>query len=196
MQGSVGRRRAAQGGFAYLALMISIAVIGVAAAAAAQLGAIYERRMAEQELLFVGGEFQRALLDYASTSPLGTPTQPRTLDDLLRDPRYPNVVRHLRKLYADPMTGQADWVLVKSPDGQTIVGIHSVSKAHPIQIAHFPAEFQGFDDKRSYQDWVFVGRLPTATLGGGNPAATPSASAPSATTPTASTPSATIPNSP
>jgi type II secretory pathway pseudopilin PulG len=155
----------ADSGYAYLALMIAIAVIGVAAAAAAQLGAIYQRRMAEEELLFVGGEFQRALVSYAMATPVGQPTQPRTIDELLRDPRYPNPVRHLRKRYADPMTGKADWVLVMSPDGQTIAGIHSASKAHPIKVAQFPAEFQGFEKKRSYTEWVFIARFPTLTQG-------------------------------
>jgi type II secretory pathway pseudopilin PulG len=158
-----GQRR--QRGYAYLALLILIAIIGVAAAASAELGAIYQRRIAEKELLFVGDQFQRALLSYATATPLGQPTQPRTLDELLRDPRYPNVVRHLRKIYEDPMTGNADWVLVKSPDGQTIVGIHSASHAHPIQITQFAANFQGFDNKKSYTDWVFVARFPTLTQG-------------------------------
>jgi type II secretory pathway pseudopilin PulG len=165
MRGGSDRRQTAQGGYAYLALLILIAIIGVAAAATIQLGAIYQRRMAEAELLFVGGEFQRALLSYAAATPLGQPTQPRTLDDLLHDPRYPTVVRHLRKLYADPMTGKADWWLVKSPDGQTIVGIHSASNAHPIQIAHFSGEFQGFNDKQSYREWVFVAGRPTLARG-------------------------------
>jgi len=136
--------------------MISIAIIGVAAAGAVQLGAVYQRRMAEKELLFVGEEFQRALMSYAQATPQFQAPQPRTLDDLLRDPRYPNVVRHLRKIYADPVTGRADWVLEMSPDGQTIVGIHSASKRHPIQIANFPMEFQRFDGARTYQEWVFT----------------------------------------
>jgi type II secretory pathway pseudopilin PulG len=159
------RRRAAQGGYAYLALLILIAIIGVTAAASAQLGALYQRRMAEKELLAVGAEFQRALQSFSTATPLGQPTQPRTLDELLRDPRYPNVVRHLRKVYADPMTGKADWVLVMSPDGQTIAGIHSASQGHPIQISHFPPAFQGFDKKKSYTDWVFIARFPTLTQG-------------------------------
>jgi type II secretory pathway pseudopilin PulG len=158
--------RAAQRGFAYLALLISIAIIGVAAAGTIQLGAIYQRRVAEKELLYVGGEFQRALLDYAQTTPLGQPTQPHTLDELLLDPRYPNPVRHLRKLYADPMTGKADWVLVMGLDGQTIVGLHSASMAHPIQISHFPKEFQGFERKKGYTQWVFVARFPQLLPGG------------------------------
>ena len=155
--------RTAQRGYAYLALLILIAILGVAAAATVQLGGIYQRRMAEEELLFVGGEFQRALLSYAVATPLGQPTQPRTLDDLLRDPRYLNPVRHLRRLYADPVTGKADWVLVRSPDGQLIAGIHSASSAHPVKLAHFPADFRRFDDKRRYADWVFVARIPAVT---------------------------------
>jgi type II secretory pathway pseudopilin PulG len=190
----VGRVKArrAQGGYAYLALLIAIAIIGVTAAGAAQLGAIYQRRMAEEELLTIGGEFQRALLSYAVATPLGQPTQPRTLDELVRDPRYPNVVRHLRKLYADPMTGKADWALVKSPDGQTIVGIHSSSKGHPIKLSHFPGEFQGFNDKRSYADWVFVARFPTLMPGAGllnsQTGATPAGGLPIGVTPASGSP--------
>jgi type II secretory pathway pseudopilin PulG len=176
MRSNGGRRGAVQGGYAYLALLILIAIISVAAAATVQLDAIYQRRMAEEELLVVGGEFQRALLSYATSTPLGQPTQPRTLEELLRDPRYPNTVRHLRKLYADPMTGKADWALVRSIDGQTIVGVHSASKAKPIKIAHFAGEFQGFNDKPSYQDWVFVARLPAR--GPGQRAVNPSPAEP------------------
>jgi type II secretory pathway pseudopilin PulG len=159
------RRRGAPGGYTYLALLILLAIISITAAASAELGAIYQRRMAEKELLAVGAEFQRALQSYSSSTPIGQPTQPRTLEELLRDPRYPNVVRHLRRVHEDPMTGKADWVLVMSPDGQTIVGIHSASHAHPIQIAHFPAAFQGFANKKSYTDWVFVARFPALTQG-------------------------------
>ncbi|MFC0398871.1 type II secretion system protein [Paraburkholderia rhizosphaerae] len=170
-RGTAGRLAAGQRGFAYLALLIVIAIIAVTAAAQIELGAVYQRRMAEEELLATGHEFQRALLSYANATPLGQPNQPRTLQDLVRDPRYPNVVRHLRKVYADPMTGKDDWVLIRSPDGQTIVGLHSASTAHPIQIAHFAAEFRGFEDKQSYMDWVFVARTPALTQGGRPPAA-------------------------
>jgi type II secretory pathway pseudopilin PulG len=159
------RRRASQGGYTYLALLILLAIISITAAASAELGAIYQRRMAEKELLAVGAEFQRALQSYASATPIGQPTQPRTLEDLLRDPRYPNVVRHLRRVHDDPMTGKGDWILMMSPDGQTIIGIHSASHARPIQISHFPAAFQGFANRKSYSDWVFVARFPTLTQG-------------------------------
>ena len=174
MRGGSGGAHAAQRGFAYLALLISLAIIAVAAAGTIQLGAIYQRRVAERELLYIGGAFQRALLEYAENTPLGQPTQPRTLDELLLDPRYPNPMRYLRKLYADPMTGKPDWVLVKGLDGQTIIGLHSASTAHPIKLAHFPKEFQGFERKQHYTEWVFVARFPQLMPGG--PVSAPSTS--------------------
>lgn len=158
-----------QRGYAYIALLIGIAIVGVAAAATIQLGALYQRRMAEKALLEVGGAFQRALLSYADATPAGLPRQPRTLEDLVRDPRYPNPVRYLRRVYADPLTGKADWVLVRSPDGQTIVGIHSASRARPIQLKLFPEEFRGFENRRSYTQWVFVARRPLLAVGGRAP---------------------------
>ncbi|WP_232256446.1 hypothetical protein, partial [Caballeronia glathei] len=168
--GAGGRR--GQRGYAYLALLIGIAIIGAAAAATIQLGGIYERRMAEKELLYVGGQFQRALLSYADNTPVGQPTQPRTLEELVRDPRYPNPMRHLRRVYVDPMTGKADWVLVRSPNGQTIVGIHSASRERPIQLRQFSEEFRGFEDRRSYAQWVFVARPPQLAQGQRPPSAT------------------------
>ncbi|WP_206131107.1 hypothetical protein [Burkholderia sp. Ac-20379] len=155
-----GRRRARQRGYAYIALLIGIAIIAVAAAATIQIGALYQRRMAERALLDVGDAFQRALLSYADSTPAGLPRAPRTLDDLVHDPRFPNPTRHLRRIYADPLTGRADWVLIRSPDGQGIVGIHSASRARPIQIKQFPKEFIGFENQRRYTRWVFVANSP------------------------------------
>lgn len=159
------RGRSRQRGLAYLALLIGVAIIGVVAAGTIQLGALYQRRMAEKELLYVGDQFQRALLSYTDNTPVGQPTQPRSLDELVRDPRYPNPVRYLRRVYADPLTGKADWVLILSPNGQTIVGIHSASREHPIQLRQFPERFRGFEDKLSYTDWVFIPRPPQLAQG-------------------------------
>ncbi|WP_246796413.1 type II secretion system protein [Burkholderia perseverans] len=167
-----GARRG-QHGLAYLALLIGIVIIGVVAAGTIQLGALYQRRMAERALLDIGDEFQRALLSYTDNTPVGQPTQPRSLEELVRDPRYPNPVRHLRRIYADPLTGKADWVLVRSPNGQTIVGIHSASHEHPIQLRQFPEQFRGFEDKHSYTQWVFVARPPQQGLGARAPGGVP-----------------------
>lgn len=141
-------------GFSYLAVMILIGIIGMAAASSVQVGALLQRRMAEDELLFIGDQFKRALLSYAAATPLGSSRYPRSIHDLLRDPRFPGVRRHLRKIYVDPMTGQADWGVVGSMDGG-IAGIHSFSEGVPIKQRGFGLEEERLANRHRYRDWVF-----------------------------------------
>ena len=147
-------------GIAYLGLLIMIAIIGVSAAATVQLGAIVQRREAEEELLFIGSEFRNALISYGSATPAGQQSAPQTLQDLLKDPRYPNLRRHLRKIYLDPITGKEDWQTVQSIDGKGIIGVHSASTNQPIKIGNFASELQHFTGKASYADWVFMVGVP------------------------------------
>jgi len=151
-------------GFAYLTLLIAIAIIGVAAAATLELGSILQRRAAEEELLAIGSEFRHALISYASATPAGQSPAPPTLDALLKDPRYPNIRRHLRKLYFDPMTGNQQWGIVKTIDGNGIAGIYSLSKAKPIKIGNFETQFLSLADKTSYADWIFMAVMPVAPV--------------------------------
>ena len=51
----------------------------------------------------------------APTTGRSVPTR-RQLTELVEDRRYPMPVRHLRKLYGDPMTGQPDWAIIKAPE--------------------------------------------------------------------------------
>jgi len=148
-------RRRSEEGFTYLGLMIVLAVIGVAAAGTLQMGAVMQRHAAEEELLAIGLDFRVALKSYAHATPGGAPAAPRSLQELVRDPRYPNPRRYLRRIPADPVTGKMTWGVILGPDGQSIVGIHSLSTDKPIKIAHFPLIFQDFEAKASYADWIF-----------------------------------------
>lgn len=144
------------GGFSYLGLLILLAIIGVASAATLQTGSVLQRRAAEEELLEIGGEFRRALLSYADATPVGQARAPQSLLDLVKDPRYPRSARHhLRKLYADPITGREEWGVVRGPDGGGIVGVYSLSPARPIKTGNFDAALQGFGKRNSYREWVF-----------------------------------------
>ncbi|MBB3176031.1 type II secretion system protein [Variovorax sp. Sphag1AA] len=78
---------------------------------------------------------------------------PATLEDLLKDDRFPGIRRHLRKIFVDPMTGKAEWGLVKVSG--RIVGIHSLSTKVPIKLAGFEGEDHAFNGARSYASWVF-----------------------------------------
>ncbi|HEY8102400.1 MAG TPA: type II secretion system protein [Burkholderiaceae bacterium] len=149
-------------GFTYLGLMILIAIIGIASATSLELGTLMQRRLAEETLLDIGKEFQRALVSYANATPPGQSPAPSSLQDLLKDPRYPNIRRHLRKLYADPMTGKETWGLVPSIENKGIVGIYSLSQEKPIKVGNFDPLFQSFEGKTSYRDWVFMAAQPGA----------------------------------
>jgi len=147
-------------GFAYLSLLIAIAIIGIAAAASFQVGSILQRRAAEEELLAIGSEFRAALLSYSSSTPAGQASYPPSLESLLKDPRYPSIHRHLRKLYFDPLTGNQKWGTVMSPDGKGIIGIYSLAPGTPIKTGNFDLVYQSFTDKTTYADWIFTSVLP------------------------------------
>ncbi|MDQ8021272.1 MAG: type II secretion system protein [Moraxellaceae bacterium] len=143
-------------GFTYVGLMIMLALIGVAAAATVQIGGVVQRRAAEEELLFVGLQFKQAVKSYFEKTPIGNAaTAPRRLEDLVKDPRFPNTIRHLRQIYPDPLTGKTDWGLIRSTDGG-ILGVYSRSKDVPIRVDNFPDEFFHFKGKKTFRDWVFV----------------------------------------
>lgn len=144
-----------QRGFSYLGLMILIAIMGVGLAATGEIWATSRQRERESQLLYVGEQYRRALDRYYRNSPVGAPRYPQQLAELLRDPRFPDTRRYLRRLYPDPVTGKAEWGLVKGPAGE-IVGIYSLSEAEPLKKAGFGLQDRGFEGKTKYAEWVFV----------------------------------------
>ena len=150
-----------------MGLLILLAIMGIVAAAALKIGNVTHRRVAEEALLDVGREFSEALESYQRVTPVGQPDEPLNLQDLLKDTRFPWVVRHLRKMYNDPITGQAEWGLLRSELTKRIVGVYSLSEIKPVKIGNFDAFFQSFSNKTSYQQWVFSGAL-VGAAGNGN----------------------------
>lgn len=148
-------RSPTQGGFTYLGILLFVLILAIASAGTAMLWSTVQRRVAEEHLLFIGGEFRLALRRYAAVTPQGQSPYPPTLEALLRDPRFPEVRRHLRKVYADPVTHRTDWVIVKGPDGG-IVAIHSSSSIATFKRGQFPSEFANFEGKETYEQWVFA----------------------------------------
>jgi type II secretory pathway pseudopilin PulG len=145
-----------QRGFSYIGLLIVILIVGVMSAAALSSGSVMQRRAAEDELLFIGEQFQSAFKAYADATPPGARRYPAQLGDLLRDPRLPVTRRYLRKLYRDPLTGQAEWGVVEAPGGG-LFGVYSRSDETPIRVAGFEDWFARFEGATKYSDWVFSG---------------------------------------
>jgi type II secretory pathway pseudopilin PulG len=144
-----------QKGFTYLGMLIIVAVMGMGLAAFGQIYSHAAQRDKEAELLFVGEQFREAIASYYRKSP-GTNVYPKTLEDLVEDKRFPMPQRHLRRIYADPMTGAKEWGLVEAPGGAGIMGVHSLSEEKPIKSANFSTKQQEFETAESYKAWRFV----------------------------------------
>ncbi len=122
-------RSGSQGGFAYLLLLIGVAIIGLTSAAAVNLGATVARRSAEDQLLAVGDEFRRALHSYAASGG----DAPKTLEALLPGSASPGVRRHLRKIYADPLPARPNGVSNAIPRTRSSVFTVSLGNADPAR---------------------------------------------------------------
>lgn len=149
-------RKRRDGGFTYLSLIILVAIIGLVSASTLKLGALAQRSRAEQQLLDIGAAFSDALQSYADATPAGFPPQPPSFKELLRDPRFPGVRRHLRKVFVDPMTGKAEWGIAYLGDKVGVLAVYSLSDAKPVKIGNFPARFQGLAGKQKISEWRFV----------------------------------------
>lgn len=142
-------------GFTYLALLFCVAVLGAVLAVTGIVWSTAQQREKERDLLFVGNEFRKAIASYYEKSPGTVKRYPNNFNDLLKDNRMLSTVRHLRRVYTDPMTQKAEWGIVRAPDGG-IMGIYSFSTATPIKQANFPSPELEFEKAKSYADWRFI----------------------------------------
>lgn len=149
-----------QRGFTYLALLFYLAVLSAGLATVAVSWQTARQREKEEELLFAGAAIREAIALYYNRPPGGVQQFPKRLSDLLQDPRYPDARRYLRRLYRDPMTGEAKWETIAAPDGG-IMGVHSSSTRKPIKVAGAMRNGPDFELAKTYADWQFV-YLPTA----------------------------------
>lgn len=101
-----------ENGFVYLWALFAVVLAGIMMAGTGQMWQAKSQREKETELLFIGEEFRKAIMSYHNS---GTKQYPSSLEDLLKDDRSPNIKRHLRKIYVDPMTGTAEWGIVEEP---------------------------------------------------------------------------------
>ncbi len=145
-------------GFTYIGLLFLVAMMGLVLTQAAAMWQTLQQRDKEEELLFVGDQFRRAIARYYAAGG----GYPRQLEDLVQDPRFPGVRRFLRKVYRDPITGGTEWGLVKAP-GDLITGVYSLSEAQPIKQAEFSKADLAFEGKTKYSEWVFLPKFGAAS---------------------------------
>ncbi|AMV73361.1 type II secretion system pseudopilin TklG [Desulfuromonas sp. DDH964] len=142
-------------GFALLTVLVLVVVLGLALGLAGSSWTDIMQRAREEELFWRGDQYRKAIeAFYGVRHGGGLQMLPAKLEDLVRDPRNPGVVRYLRRLYTDPMTG-GEWELIKDPSGR-IRGVRSSSPLRPFRQAGFPAGYENFEGRQKYSEWEFV----------------------------------------
>ena len=166
---------AGQRGFTYIAILFAVALVGLGLAALGTYWSAEVQRERERDLVFIGDQMAVALWRYYENSPNKSAKEyPQKIEDLLEDRRNLVNARHLRRFYADPLTGSRDWGLVRT--GGRITGIYSLSTGVPMVKAGFPPGYEKFAAAKTHGDWVFYPRDPRVKGGGENsPAGAPAA---------------------
>jgi hypothetical protein len=130
--------------------MIAVAVTGMGLAAYGEFASHTAQREKEAELIFRGEQYREAIASYYKKEQ----RYPKALEELLEDKRFPMPVRHLRRLYKDPVTGE-EWGVVEAPGGG-VMGVHSKSEGAPVKTGNFSPKNQEFAEGQRYADWKFV----------------------------------------
>lgn len=150
------RLLANQAGISLLMVLVMLSILGLSAAMAGNSWTDLSRRAREADLLWKGNQIRAAIGSYYSKSHGQGAGKifPSRLDYLLKDPRFLQTTRHLRRLYADPMTG-GDWELIKDPAGR-IKGVRSTLAEEPFKQSGFSQENRDFEGRTLYTEWEFV----------------------------------------
>ena len=150
-----------QRGFTYLLVLFFIASVAAGLAAVGEIWATSRQQERERELLFAGNAIRQAIAAYYDATPGPLKQYPASLENLLKDPRFPDTRRYLLRLYPDPVTGGMEWALIKAPQGG-IMGVASASEGAPLKRAGFRDPNRAFEDqavllkdKLRYRDWEF-----------------------------------------
>jgi type II secretory pathway pseudopilin PulG len=151
-------RRKNQDGFTLLAVLFAMLLVALGSQSVMTYLSEEARRASEAQLLQIGNMYVQAIGSYYQASPGVVKQWPRSLNQLTLDPRFVTIKRHIRQVYADPMSGSQEWGIVASPEGG-IAGVYSLSTAQPLQTAgatvgSIPT------DATQYSDWRFVYQPP------------------------------------
>lgn len=147
--------RVAYAGFTYLAVIVALFVLTSVILVTSEVWVTTARREAERELLFVGQEIRCAIGSYYERGPGAVKRYPVSLEELLEDRRFLKPMRHLRRIYSDPVSRSGGWVLLRAPEGG-VMGVASSSSGTPLKKVGFGDEFSGFENATSYEKWQFT----------------------------------------
>ncbi len=142
-------------GYGLVAMLLLLAVAAAGLSAVAQSWAESARRDKEQQLLRIGALYVRALEEYRRNSPGTDKVLPMELDELALDRRFVGTVRHIRRLYPDPVSKEGGWGIVRGDDGR-IRGVYSLCTEEPLIGTSIRRPGLQLAAARRYADWRFV----------------------------------------
>lgn len=145
-------------GIALIFVLLLLATLATGSLALIASARHASQREHEEDLLFVGRQFARAIASYRASGGEHA-VSPPTLEALLEDKRFPMPVRHLRRIFHDPLTGSAEWGVIRADGG--IVGVYSLSTQRPIRSVQLPPDVElraiAPGETVRYRDWIFMG---------------------------------------
>lgn len=143
-------------GLTLFTVLLAVVVIGLMLGLTGQSWSDLMWHEREDELYFRGDQYRRAIQSYYEKAHGGAGRYPTELKFLLEDNRFPQKVRHLRKLWSDPVTG-GEWEPILAGEQQNgIKGVRSRSTRKPFREDGFPEEYKNFVGAESYAKWEFI----------------------------------------
>jgi type II secretory pathway pseudopilin PulG len=147
---------AGSSGFTLMGVLVLVTISGIALMGASQSWRTLVQREREEALLFQGDQIRRAIASYYTAGAAGAGGEyPQRMEDLLKDPRFPTVQRHLRKLYGNPLDPEGKWEIVRDGAGR-IKGVFAGRKEKPLKVKQFGEDYSEFEHAKTYSDWKFI----------------------------------------
>lgn len=155
-----GQGRQAMEGFTLVWVLMFMAVIGIGLAVVGPVWQQSVKRDREQAMIRNALQYVNAIEDYYRASPGSTHQFPAEVAQLLQDTRFVGTVRHLRKLYSDPVNRGAPFAYIRDMDGR-IVGVASTSKDVPIIKSAWSDGVHLLSPANHYDEWKFIAVVST-----------------------------------
>jgi type II secretory pathway pseudopilin PulG len=156
-----------QTGFTLVAVLAAMFLLALATQQVMQVVSQQAQREREADLLRIGTAYAQAIGTYYESSPGTVKEWPTSLQDLVNDRRFVTLRRHLREVYADPITRSVQWGTVPALGGG-IAGVYSLSEAKPIRSGGIDVQDLGLPAASRYSDWKFI-YTPILMAGGASP---------------------------
>lgn len=146
-------------GFAYVMVLVVLALMGTTMAVVGTMWQAERHRLQEDELLRIGAAYAEGIRSYQSISQGHLRQFPPSLDALLLDQRFAGTVRHIRRLYPNPLNPLLPWGVIRGDDG-TVRGVYCPSDEVPLKRIGVDLGNVQLMPATHYRDWKFI---PTPT---------------------------------